>query len=123
MIASFTRLHGDETPAAFERAIRVCGERRQFWARFCDIPEVAVDTAAIARNWRAAREGILAALRSKQASPLEAIQLPESVLITAAAYQVDRESIASLNSALQATATADQLSLLPRTSRFFYRFT
>lgn len=77
-----------------------------FGARFCDIPEVAVDTAAIARNWRATREGILAAFRSKQASPLEVIDLPESVLTTAAAYQNDRESIASLNTALQATATA-----------------
>jgi wobble nucleotide-excising tRNase len=105
-ISSFTRLHGDESPAAFERAIRVCGERRQFWARFCEIPEVAVDTAAIARVWRAAREGILAELHRKQASPLEARQLPEAVQTAAAAYGTDRNTIAALNNTLQAATTA-----------------
>jgi hypothetical protein len=27
-------------------------ERRQFWSRFCDVPEIAVDTAAIVRDWQ-----------------------------------------------------------------------
>jgi hypothetical protein len=44
--------HGGEAAAAFERAIRVAVERRQFWAQFCDVPEVTVDTAAFVRDWR-----------------------------------------------------------------------
>jgi wobble nucleotide-excising tRNase len=105
-ISSFTQLHGEESPAAFERAIRVCGERRQFWARFCEIPEVTVDTAAIAREWRSAREGILTELRSKQASPLETRQLPEAVQAAATAYGAHHDNIAALNNALQSAATA-----------------
>src|SRR3546814_15598685 len=39
-LATVERLHGGEAAAGFERAVRVCGERRQFWARFCDMPAV-----------------------------------------------------------------------------------
>src|SRR3546814_20563190 len=70
-LATVERLHGGEAAAGFERAVRVCGERRQFWARFCDMPAVDLDTADLARVWRGAREVVMAALRAKQGGPLE----------------------------------------------------
>src|SRR3546814_3826810 len=74
-LATVERLHGGEAAAGFERAVRVCGERRQFWARFCDMPAVDLDTADLARVWRGAREVVMAALRAKQGVPLERMML------------------------------------------------
>ena len=108
-ITSFSRTHGDESPAAFERAMRVCGERRQFWARFCELPQVAIDTAEIARAWRAAREAVLVELRTKQASPLEPRQLAPSTLTAIDTYQQHRANVAQLNRKLQDASSAINL--------------
>src|SRR3546814_17070868 len=65
-LATVECLHGGEAAAGFERAVRVCGERRQFWARFCDMPAVDLDTADLARVWRGGREVVKDALHAKQ---------------------------------------------------------
>lgn len=100
-IAAITRLHGGDVPAAFERAVRVATERRTFWARFGELPEIVVDTAAIARDWRAARDAIATALSTKQGTPLERATLSEAALDAVAAFDAHCASIAYLNSELQ----------------------
>ena len=105
-ITSFSRAHGEESPAAFERAMRVCGERRQFWAKFCELPQVAIDTAEIARAWRAAREAVLGELSAKQTAPLEPKQLSDTTLVTIANYEQHRASMALLNQQLQDASLA-----------------
>lgn len=62
------RAHGGDVPAGFERAVRVIGERRVFWSRFCQVPDAAIDTAAVVRAWNAAREAVTAALGTKWVS-------------------------------------------------------
>lgn len=94
------RVHGGEIAAGFERAVRVAGERRQFWSRFCGVPDVEVDTAAIVRDWSAAREAIVAALRRKQAAPLEAMALEEMARNAVSAYETHRHQIEELSAAL-----------------------
>jgi len=108
-ISSFVRLHGDESPAAFERAVRICGERRQFWAQFCELPELGIDTAEIATAWRAAREAVLGELRAKQGAPLERKQLSAPTEAAVNLYQQQRARIAELNRNLQDSATAINL--------------
>ena len=100
-LADINRTHGNDLPAAFERAVRVAVERRQFWSRFCDVPEIAVDTAAIVRDWRSAREAVAAALIGKQAAPLERMALAQGVRDAVAAYEMRRQGIAQLSAALQ----------------------
>jgi wobble nucleotide-excising tRNase len=100
-LAEVAAAHGAEAPAAFERAVRVAVERRQFWARFCDAPEVAVDTAAVARDRQAAREAVTAALNAKLAAPLERMALPQPAHAAVAAYEARRAQIAELDQALQ----------------------
>src|ERR1700687_1531087 len=51
-------LHPRELPAGFERAVRVATGRRQFWARFCDVPDITLDTKPLMREWQAARDGV-----------------------------------------------------------------
>ncbi len=100
-ITAFSRTHAEESPAAFERAVRLCGERRQFWARFCELPEIAIDTAEIARSWRSAREAVLTELKAKQAAPLDLIPLSSITLAAIATYEQHRENISQLSQQLQ----------------------
>ncbi len=69
-ISGVNTAHAGDIPAAFERGIRTAAQTSEFWTRFTqDVPAIGVDTAAIARVWNAARTAVVAALRSKQASP------------------------------------------------------
>lgn len=101
-LTQFNRQHGADMQSAFERAIRVASERRAFWAPFRELPEFAVDTAAIARAWGAAREAVVAALQSKQSSPLERQSLSKEAREAIAAYQEHRQGIEALSARLTA---------------------
>lgn len=94
------RMHGGDVPAAFERAIRVAVERRQFWSQFCDVPEIDLDTAEIVRCWSAARDALAASLRRKQVAPLEAMALEEPARRALAVYESHRQRIAALSDSL-----------------------
>jgi wobble nucleotide-excising tRNase len=96
------RTHGGDVHAGFERAIRVASERRAFWSRFCDVPEVQIDTARVVRAWNAARDAVVAALNAKQAAPLERHALDQDARNAIAAYDALRPEVSNLNHALVA---------------------
>ncbi len=95
------RTHGGDVPAAFERSMRVATEGREFWHAFIEVSQLNVDTAAIARNWNAAREAVLTVLRAKAASPLDAMALSRETLAAIDAYNAWRDVIARLSARLQ----------------------
>jgi wobble nucleotide-excising tRNase len=126
--AAFERAHGGAIVAAFERSVRVAGERRHLWSRYCDVPDLELDTAHVARSWHAARDAVLAALNVKQAAPLEPITLSGEALSAVAAYEAERQAVATLSSELQEanpriqivkeqTATANTGTLVPDLAR------
>jgi wobble nucleotide-excising tRNase len=100
-LASVNRAHGGDVPAAFERAVRITAETRQFWARFCEIPDINLDTAAIVTKWQSARDAVATTLAAKQMSPLERMTLTGATRDTIAAYQTSRQTILDLNQTLQ----------------------
>ena len=106
IVLAIRNAHTGDIPTAFERTIRVVGERRQFWSRYCEVPDVGIDTAEIVRDWNAAREGILAALSSKRVAPLERLSLSSEVIEAIATYEDHRHRIADLSSALLGTNKA-----------------
>lgn len=73
-----SRVHGGDAQAAFERSVRVAVERRQFWSRFCLVPEFSLDTAAIVRDWRAARDAVIEQLRAKLAALLDPLLISDT---------------------------------------------
>ena len=101
-IAAIEQTHAGDVPAAFERAVRVAAQRREFWRTFANVPEIHIDTAAVVRAWNGARTAVLAALREKQAVPLDAAALPENALAAITAYNEMRGGVAAISSALQA---------------------
>ena len=92
--------HGEAVPAAFERAVRVWGERRQFWAKFCEVPEVGLDTAAVLRAWNKARDTLHDLLLAKQAAPLERLEISAEARAATAAFETERAHVATLSQAL-----------------------
>lgn len=95
------RTHGNAVPAGFERAVRDTIERQQFWSRFCKIGEVTLDTAAIARDWRAAQEAVVAQLTAKQADPLECMELSDATKGLIITYHSHLDTVATINQQLQ----------------------
>jgi hypothetical protein len=97
--------HGGDALAVFERAVRVLSERRQFWARFYEMPELGIDTTAIAGVWAIARNAVLAAVDAKSGAPLDLIVLDADA----------REAITNYNEIVESvfrqeyTASAGQL--------------
>lgn len=100
-LASVNRTHGGDVPTTFERAVRVTVEGRQFWARFCDVPDIRLDTAAIVTKWQAARNAVATALAEKQMAPLDRMTLTGAARDTIAAYQTSRQTVLDLNQTLQ----------------------
>lgn len=96
-VAATDQAHGREVPAGFERAVRVAVELRQFWARFCEVQEFTLDTAAIVRDWRAAREAIVAHLRAKQAAPLDPMAVSAGTQALCMAFEAQRAAVAAVN--------------------------
>ena len=101
LLADVSNTHGGDSPGAFERAFRVAVERGHFWTRFCDVPQIALDTAAIARDWQAAREAVATVLTAKLAAPLERMTLAPRIQAAITAYEARRVAVAALNDALQ----------------------
>jgi wobble nucleotide-excising tRNase len=108
-IDEVNRVNGGDVPAAFERAVRFASERRQFWSRFTDLPEIRIDTAEVARTWKMAREAVLGLLEAKKAAPLEAFAFDQSATSALATYEAQRQLVKGLDAKLQA---ANQATLL-----------
>ena len=100
-IGTVEQAHGGDVPAGLERAVRVAIERQQFWFQFCEVPDLTIDTAMIALDWRAAREAVAAQLAAKQAAPLERMEVSDETLAIVAAYEAHRQTIATITERLQ----------------------
>lgn len=92
--------HAGDIPAAFERDIRTCVQTHEFWKEFVELPEIDIDTAAIARDWNAAREAVLNQLRAKAAAPLEPMALSRETRQAIQAYRVRIAEVAALSERL-----------------------
>jgi wobble nucleotide-excising tRNase len=102
--------HSGEIQAAFERGVRVAVQNREFWRGFTHVPDIEVDTAAILRNWTAARDAVLTVLRAKAAAPLEVMNLPPQAFAAVEAFARDAQTITALSDTL--TACNAQIALI-----------
>lgn len=109
-LAAVNRKHAGEVAAGLERAVRVTVERRQFWSRFCEVAEVTLDTAAIVRNWSAARNAVVAQLSAKQTAPLEPMQLSAETQALVANFEAHRSTIATINRQLHGANQAIEVA-------------
>lgn len=102
--------HSGDIPAAFERSVRTAAQTRDFWKNFLTAPEIEIDTAAISRDWTAAREAVLDMLRAKAKSPLDAMVLPHEPLEAIERFETRVAEIAELSGRL--IACNDQIDIV-----------
>lgn len=90
---AFSDAHRRDIQSAFERAVRELSENRTFWGAYIEMPEFALDTAAIVQSWNAARDLVLRALRAKFSAPLDVFQLSDETLAAVAEYDRHRHAM------------------------------
>ena len=92
--------HGGDIPAAFERSVRFAAEGHAFWSQVADLPPLVIDSAQIARVWKAAREAVQEALNAKKESPLDPVILSDEALRSVAAHNAQCATIQLINDGL-----------------------
>ena len=97
---SLNQTHADNVATSLERSVRLLSERRQFWARFTALPPIQIDTAAIVRDWLAARDQLASLLTQKRAAPLDAVAAPDAVRASVQLHETNLAAIAVLNQQL-----------------------
>ena len=102
--------HSGELRATFEREVRTAEQSRRFWTNFADVPEVEIDTTAIALDWQEAIEGVLGLLRIKQSAPLDAVAIDEKTAQKVQKYDEVRRKVDAISEAL--LETREQLDLV-----------
>lgn len=102
-IRNITRDHGGDVPAAFERAVRQMEQRQQFWKDFATVPQTIIDTAEVARSWKAAREGVLADLQNKRSAPLEKSSLSDVTIEAIKTYNEIRDRVEQVSTTFVTT--------------------
>lgn len=93
---------GDGTLLRLQQACRVAEQRRDFWTRFTALPAGALPLDTLMAAARTAREAMLAALRAKQAAPLDAQTASAELGAAIAAYNAAAEALHIAIEALRA---------------------
>lgn len=101
--------HSGDVPSAFERSVRTAIQSHEFWKDFTELPDINIDTAAIARDWNAAREAVLSQLRAKASAPLEPMNLLPDTMANIRRYEEHIRSVAELSEKLIAINSAIDL--------------
>jgi wobble nucleotide-excising tRNase len=102
---AFRVAQGGDVPVAFERSIRETVERQAFWKAFAEIPAVEVDTAAIARTWKSAREPVERLLEAKMSAPLDTLSIPDDVEHAIAAHNTQCDRVRDISDQFAAVNT------------------
>ena len=100
LIDDLSVAHSGDVHIEFERAIGSTRDRRRFWTTYTRIPAIDVDSATIFRDWVAARESVLRLLKTKQAAPLDLIELDEQSIKNLESYHSHSKVIKELNEEL-----------------------
>lgn len=107
--------HGGDIQSAFERDVRTAVEAHEFWKDFAELPQIELDTAAIARVWNTAREAVLGQLRAKAAAPLDPTQLAPETRQSIQDYRARIGEVSALSRTL--VGANDQLEVVKEQAR------
>ena len=101
--SDISRDHANGKQVEFERAVGVLTQSIQFWAKYCDVPTIEIDSASIVDAWNAARTAVVEQLQAKMAAPLEAQNLNQTSVSAIDVYEGHRQVLGATNQTLQAT--------------------
>ena len=92
-------LSGDRL-ATLQRVLQDEKQKREFWARYVELPPVDLDLEELTAAWTALRDALLRALDAKAAAPLESISMEPDAIDASGRYQAFAETVQSLGAAL-----------------------
>jgi wobble nucleotide-excising tRNase len=90
-------VHGRAAIDRVANAITTLLERRQYWIRFTDLPEIDFDAPAAIAEWDNVANQANQLLDSKRHAPLEQMQTPERLEMAVARLEEVRTRVAALN--------------------------
>lgn len=102
-LISVKQTHGEEAKATFERLVGLTFQKKTFWSKFCDVPEIQIDTATIFQAWQSALVAITNIIELKQGAPLDQMTISEEIQEAVAIYEEHRQIVFELNQRLQET--------------------
>ena len=85
-IKDFEHDHVDVKQAALAKSVGTAQQSAQFWARYCDVPPIVVNTEATLEDWSTARNTVVGLLKAKQAAPLDQLELSEQAVDAIGVY-------------------------------------
>ncbi len=92
MLSEVERTFRGDALAGFERQLQSAKSLQGFWEAFCSVPAILVDSTELAGAWQGARDALAAALKAKQADPLQGTTLDADALGALARLgEMDRE--------------------------------
>jgi wobble nucleotide-excising tRNase len=93
-------LHSEELPVRLERAIGSAVQLRSLGVRFTAVPTIDFDTAAFIQDWRVSREGLVALLDTKRASPREPLVFPVELSNSISRFREGRQRLRAISDGL-----------------------
>ena len=96
----FNREHSSDVMLSFEQSVSALKEQRKFWSDFGQIPDITIDSTAIATDWRMAHSAISDLLDQKRKAPLNSIKISETVQSLVAVYAARIDEIVQMNQQL-----------------------
>ena len=108
-IQAVDNAHSEGARVRFVESIRIAEQRRNFWARFCDVPEIDIETAPILDGWDTAARAVSLALQAKQAAPLEQLHLDCDAVSAIERYAAHKQRVQRINEALAVANDAIQI--------------
>ena len=106
MVKNVDHIHADGTQAAFELKVGRAKQSGQFWAAYCNVSPIEINSEDIVEGWNTAGEAVAGLLQAKQAAPLEHFELNEQTLNALRAYNTHRQEIKAVNETLIASNDA-----------------
>ena len=106
MIKNTDQNHVEGTQVVFERAVSTAKQTSGFWATYCNVPPIEINTESIVQDWNSARETVTNLLKGKQATPLEHHDLSEHHLTVITKFNSHRHQIKVINETLSGSNEA-----------------
>jgi len=101
---------GEEKLIAFERAIRLYNEKRLYWSKFTNVPEILFESESLVSSWKTLRDMINSKLMIKQSSPLDIVTFTEEEIVLFSDYEANRHKIDDHN--LQVTQINEEINTI-----------
>ena len=92
--------YGNEAISKFQNSVERLKLPERFWGQFCDVPEIMLATSEITEAWNKVFQEILVPLQAKKLSPLEKLELNESVNESVTKYNELKGEVKILNQKL-----------------------